>query len=103
MVGQHVYTVRLTNISPGPVEVQSIQLKPAGATDFSFDDAILTVGDDLAYAESREYPISVTVAAQSMSSPQYIMNINSLSVTVACRSESGNFIVSEDVPIQVRN
>jgi hypothetical protein len=104
MTGQHAYMVRVTNTSPGPVELESIHLKPAGVTDFTFEDEMLTVGDILSYGETREYPMFVTIVPEKGgSSSQFTANLNSVSVTIACRSESGTFVVSDVVPIQARS
>src|ERR1700682_4391040 len=98
--GMHAYTVRVTNLSPGPVEVESIHLAPAGITDFTFEDAMQTVGDVLSPGETREYPMWVTIVAQGRPTSQFTSNLNSMSVMLACRSESGNFVDSEVVPIR---
>ena len=100
--GQHAFTVRVTNMSPGQVEVESIHLAPAGITDFTFEDAMQTVGDVLSAGEARGYPMWVTIVAQGRPTSQFTSNLNSVSVTVACRSESGNFVDSEVVPIRPR-
>jgi hypothetical protein len=101
--GQHAYTVRVVNMSPGPVEVESIHLAPAGITDFTFEDAMQTVGDVLSPGETREYPMWVTIVAQGRPTSQFTSNLNSMSVMLACRSESGNFVDSEVVPIRSRS
>jgi hypothetical protein len=104
MTGQHTYTVIVTNTSPGQVEIQSIHVKPAGVTDFTFEDAMLTPGDVLSYGETREYPIWVEIVPEKGGlSPSFTMNLNSVSVTVSGRSETGNFVVSEVVTIQARS
>jgi hypothetical protein len=101
--GMHAYTVRVTNMSPGAVEVESIHLAPAGMSEYTFEDAMQTVGDVLSPGETREYLMWVTIVAQGRSTSQFTMNLNSLSVTVACRSETGNFVDSEVVSIQSRS
>jgi hypothetical protein len=103
MIGQHSYMVRVTNMSPGPVELETIHLAPAGASDFTFEDAMQTVGDVISPGETREYPMWVTVVAQGRPTSQFISNLNSMNVTVACKSESGNFVDSEVVPIRTRS
>src|ERR1700730_13623029 len=59
--GQHAYTVRVINMSPGPVEVDSIHLAPAGLSDYTFEDAMQAVGDVISPGETREYPMWVTI------------------------------------------
>jgi hypothetical protein len=100
--GMHAYTVRVTNMSPGPVEVESIHLAPAGMSDYTFEDAMQTVGDVLSPGETREYLMWVTIVAQGRSTSQFTSNLNSLSVTIACRSETGDFVDSEVVSITQR-
>jgi hypothetical protein len=101
--GMHAYTVRVTNMSPGQVEVESIHLAPAGITDFTLEDAMQTVGDVLSPGETREYQMWVTIVAQGRPTSQFTSNLNSMSVMLACRSESGNFVDSEVVPIRSRS
>ena len=101
--GQHAYTVRVINMSPGPVEVDSIHLAPAGLSDYTFEDAMQAVGDVISPGETREYPMWVTIVGQGRTTSQFTMNLNSVSVTIACRSESGDFVDSEVVSIQSRS
>jgi hypothetical protein len=44
----------------------------------------------------------VTVVAQGRGSAQFTSNIDAVSVTIACKSESGNFVDSEVVSITRR-
>ena len=102
MTGQHAYIVRVSNISAEPIELESIHLAPAGVTDYTFEDAMETIGDVVSPGESREYPMFVTIVAQGRSSTQFTSNIDSVSVTISCRSDSGNFVDSEVVSIARR-
>src|SRR2546430_17403090 len=64
MVGPHAYTVRVSNISAEPIEVESIQLAPAGLSDFTFDDAMQTIGDVISPGETREFEMFVMIVPQ---------------------------------------
>ena len=102
MPGQHAWMVRVSNISPGPIELESIHLAPAGASDYTFEDAMQTLGDLVSPGETREYPMFVTIVAQARSSSQFTSNLSSVSVTISCRSETGSFVDSEVVSIAQR-
>src|SRR6266699_1563029 len=95
MTGPHLYTVRLTNVSSESIEVESITLAPAGPSEVTFDDAMQTIGDTLSAGESREFEMFVTIDARGRASSQFTPNVDSVNVSIACRSDSGNFVDSE--------
>jgi len=99
MTGSHSYTVRVSNMSPAPIEIESIHLAPAGVSDYTFEDAIQTIGDVISPGETREFQMFVTIAPQARSSSQFTSNLDSVSVAISCRSESGSFVDSEVVSI----
>jgi hypothetical protein len=92
----------VSNISAGPIEVESIHLAPAGMSDYTFEDAMQTVGDVVSPGEIREYQMFVTIVPQGRGSGQFTSNLDSVNVTIACRSETGNFVDSEVVSITQR-
>jgi hypothetical protein len=100
--GPHSFTVSVMNVSPAPIEIESIQLAPAGASDYTFEDAIQTVGDVISPGETREFPMFVTIASQGRSLSQFTSNLNSVNVTLSCRSETGSFVDSQVVSIAHR-
>jgi hypothetical protein len=102
MTGPHIYTLSLNNGSAEPIEVESIHLAPSGPGDFTFEDAIQAVGDVMSPGETREYQMFVTIVPQARGSSQFTSSIDSVSVTIACRSETGNFVDSEVVSITRR-
>ena len=102
IAGPHSYIVRLSNISAEPIAVESIQLGTSGASDLIFEDAMQNIGEELAPGETREYPMFVTIVAQTRSSSQFTSSIDSVTVTTACRAASGDFVDSEVVSISRR-
>ena len=102
IAGPHAYLVRVTNISAEAIGVESIHLAPSGASEFTFEDAMQSIGDELASGETREYPMMVEIVAQSRGASQFTSNIDSVSVTVSCVSPTGNFVDSEVVSVSRR-
>ena len=101
-VGPHAYTVRITNMSAGPIEVESIELAPAGLTDLTFEDAMQNVGEVVSPGETRDFQMFVSIESRGRSSAQFVSSVDSVSVTIPCRSDSGDFVASEVVSISRR-
>ena len=100
--GPHFYMVTLNNASQELIAVESIQLAPSGASDFTFEDEMQTVGEDIAPGETRQYQMFVTILPLGRGSAQFTSNIDTVHVTVSCKSNSGVFIDSEVVSITRR-
>ena len=102
----HNYSVRLRNISQGPINIESIQLDPVGAEQFDVEGGSLSIGETIAPGEDRTYQLSVTVmpwrgggiVAQTQALAQ-APDLSSLRVSISCSDEGGTFLVDETVNV----
>ena len=82
--------------------MDSITLAPAGPAEVTFDDAMQTIGESIAPGEVRDFEMFVTIDVRGRPATQFMPSIDSVDVTVACRSEGGDFVDSRMVSVQRR-
>ena len=102
VLGEHVYTIQITNHSTDAVTIQSIHLDVTG-TEFRMEGADATIGAPIGPDETQEFEVNGYISSMSNRSTRIMLDrVNALVVTISGTGPAGNFTDSGTYSISNR-
>ena len=99
-VGEHVFTIEITNHSADAVTIESIRIDIAGTSDYQMDSPTVSVSTPIGAEETQEFEVPGVIELAPRRSRTVNYRVDSLAVTISGTGAGGSFIDSGTYPIR---